>query len=86
MNENKAYLSTSELAKYLGVSRIAIFKKIKNGQIKAEKFGGNYLISKEEVSTIMGQFISAEKKEDIKRSVRRVIKDYRPALEKLGEE
>ena len=37
----KEYLSTSEVAKILGISRIAVFKKIKSGEIKAEKKGRN---------------------------------------------
>lgn len=85
-NNKKAYLSTAELAKYLGVSRIAVFKKIQKGQIKAEKFGRNYVISEEEVATAMGQFISPEKKKEIKTVVKRAVKDYHKALQRLGRE
>ncbi len=57
MNENKVkkeYLSTSELAKLLGVSRIAVFKKIKSGKIKAFKIGRNYVVPIEEFWTAKG--------------------------------
>lgn len=82
----KSYFSTTELAKYLGISRIAIFKKIKKGQIKAEKFGRNYLIAEEELATILGQFISVERKKEIEKVVKRTVKDYHEALRKLGKE
>lgn len=48
--KEKSHYSTSELAKYLGVSRIAVFKKIQKGEIRAEKVGRNYVIPKEEVA------------------------------------
>ncbi len=40
----KEFLSTTELAKILGISSVAVFKKIKKGQIKAEKGGRNFII------------------------------------------
>ena len=36
-NTNKKYISTLELANLLGISRIAVFKKIQKGEIKAKK-------------------------------------------------
>lgn len=41
------YMSVKELAKQLGISRIAVFKKIKKGQIKAVRIGRSYVILKE---------------------------------------
>ena len=43
------FLSTSELADILGISRIAVFKKIKSGQIKAQKVGRNYVIDRKDL-------------------------------------
>ncbi len=45
----KEYVSVPELAGILGISRIAVFKKIKKGQINARKVGRHYAIAKEEV-------------------------------------
>ena len=50
-------LPTSEVAKVLKISRIAVFKKIKSGEIKAEKIGRNYVIPKEEVLKALGLVI-----------------------------
>ena len=37
----KKYLSTTEVAKLLEVSRVTVFNRIKSGEIKAEKIGRN---------------------------------------------
>ena len=84
--EEKNYYSAPEIAKLLGVSRIAIFKKIRNGQIHAEKVGRNYIIPKEEYAAILGLFVPERRKKDIENTVDRVVKKYGLALRKLGEE
>jgi len=38
------YISVSQFAKILGVSRIAIYKKIKKGQIEAIRIGRSFVI------------------------------------------
>ena len=84
--EEKSYYSAPEIATLLGVSRTAIFKKIKSGQIHAEKIGRNYIIPKEEYAAILGFFVPDRRKKDIENAVDRVVKNYGPALRKLGEE
>jgi excisionase family DNA binding protein len=85
-NKEKKYYSAPEVAKLLGVSRIAIFKRIRLGQIHAEKIGRNYIIPKEEYAAILGLFVPERRKKDIENAVDRVVKKYGPALRKLGEE
>jgi excisionase family DNA binding protein len=80
------YLTVSQLAKILGVSRIAVHKKIKNGDIKAEKIGNIYVIPKSYVSEILGQTLSASRKEIIKKAVHKAVKEYGEVLIKLGNE
>jgi excisionase family DNA binding protein len=84
--EKPKYLSTAELAKLLGVSRVAIFKKIKLGKIKAFKIGRNYVIPVEEFMAAVGTFISSEKKEEINKIVKKAVSEYGEALKLLGEE
>jgi excisionase family DNA binding protein len=43
------YVSVAEAAKQLGISRIAVFKKIQKGQMKAVRMGRSYAILKSEV-------------------------------------
>ena len=89
MNENKPkkeYFSTSELAHLLGVSRIAIFKKIKAGKIKAFKIGRNYIIPTEEFYTVIGTFLSPEKKKEMNDVVKKAVEEYGDTLRRLGDE
>jgi excisionase family DNA binding protein len=83
---DKKYYSAPEVAILLGVSRTAIFKKIRNGQIHAEKIGRNYAIPKEEYEAVLGLFVSERRKKDIENTVDRVVKKYGSTLRKLGEE
>ena len=83
---DKKYFSAPEIARLLGFSRTAIFKKIKSGQIHAEKIGRNYIIPREEYATILGVFVPDRRKRDIEDAVERVFKKYGPALRKLGKE
>lgn len=46
--ESKDFYTTKELAGILGISRVAVFKKIKNGTIKAKKIGRNFAIFKKD--------------------------------------
>jgi len=78
--------STSEVAKMLGISRIAVFKKIKNGRIKAKKIGRIYVIEKKELAQILGQILSKSKKEEIETSVKKMIREYGETLKLLGKE
>ena len=49
LRKDKDYLSIAEVARQQGVSRIAIFKKVKKGQIKAIRIGRSYAIPKRNV-------------------------------------
>jgi excisionase family DNA binding protein len=80
------YLTTSELAEILGVSRIAIHKRIVKGDIKAIKIGRTYAIPKSYVSEAFGREISPERKRLIEKAVHRVVKEYGEVLIKLGKE
>lgn len=84
------YISVAELAKMLGISRIAVFNKIKKGQIPAEKIGRSYAISMEHVNEIISGSSSAvlteEKRGDIKKAVEKVVKEYGETLKLLGRE
>jgi len=38
------YISTTETAKKLGISRIAVFNRIKSGKLEAIRVGKNYAV------------------------------------------
>lgn len=45
----KDFYTITELAETLEVSRVAIFKRIKNGSIKGEKIGCNFIVFKKDI-------------------------------------
>jgi excisionase family DNA binding protein len=82
----KKYYSTAEVANILHISRVAVFKQIKNGTLKAEKIGRNYVISYESVSKILGKVIGTQKKKVIENTINRAFDEYKEAFKKLGQE
>lgn len=85
-NNNRKYYSVKELADILGISRIAVFNKIKKGQIKAEKAGRNYIIYKKDLKGIVNEELTDRIKSEISKGVEKVIEDYGETLKKLGNE
>lgn len=86
MTNNKEFISTTELAKMLGISRIAVFNRIKTGKIKAVKIGRNYAIKRSELSEILGGNLSEHSKEMINQAVDRTVREYGETLRLLGAE
>lgn len=82
--QNKNFLTTTELAKLLGISRVAVFKKIKKGEIKAEKIGRNFVIHKKELGNILGKSLTRKEKLEIEKGVKKVVKEYGETLRLLG--
>lgn len=83
---DKKFITTTELAKMLGISRIAVFKKIKSGKIKAVKAGRNFVIDEQDLSEILEGSLSDSRKKEIKGAVDKVINDYGETLKLLGRE
>ena len=84
--KNKELMTVAEVAKILGISRVAVFKKIKKGVIKATKVGRNYVISTKDLSTSLKSTISDSHKEKIKEAVKKVVREYGDVLKMLGNE
>ncbi len=84
--QNNNFLTVKQLADILGLSRIAVFNKIKKGQLVAEKVGKTYLISKDQLVGIIDNNLSEEEKIKIKKGVSKVIRDYGDTLRMLGQE
>lgn len=80
------YITIQQLAKLLGVSRIAIFKRVKKGQIPAVKIGKTYMITDKTVNEILGKEVSQKGKERIDSAVSRTVREYGELLKLLGKE
>lgn len=81
----KDYYTVSDIAKILGISRVAVFKKIKKSQIRAIKIGRNFAIPKKEVESILGQSLNENQKATIKRAIEKTFEDYGEAIKMLGD-
>ena len=82
----KKYITVPQLAKMLGISRIAVYKKVKSGQIKATRIGKNYVISDRDITQILGGKLSDKDKRRIDAAVQKVIDEYGELLRLLGKE
>ena len=80
------YITIPELAKLLGVSRIAIYNRVKKGQIPAKKIGRTYIITDETVAEILGREVTAKEKKLIDAAVDRTVREYGEVLKLLGKE
>jgi excisionase family DNA binding protein len=84
--ENKELITTAELAKILGISRIAVFNRIKRGQIKAIRVGKNFVIPKDSLPEVLGKILSEKNKREIETAVKKTVKEYGSTLRLLGNE
>ncbi len=84
--QEKQYYSVPEVAELLNISRVAVFNRIKKGQIKAEKIGRNYAVHYNELPIISGEELDEETKKKISQGVSQTVKEYGEALEMLGKE
>jgi len=82
--KKRDFLSTSELAKILGISRIAVYKRIKAGKIKAEKIGRDFVINKKDLGNILGKELTKEEKTEIEKAVKKTVEEYGETLKLLG--
>jgi excisionase family DNA binding protein len=80
------YITIPQLAKILGISRIAVYKKVKNGRIKAVKIGRTFAIPQKQLMTILGKTLRKEDKKEIDDAVDKTVKQYGKVLKLLGGE
>ena len=84
--EMEKYVTVPELAKILGISRIAVYRKVKKGDIEAIKIGRNYAIPRKYVLKILGKPLKEEDKREIDLAVKKTVKEYGKVLKQLGGE
>jgi|GEM_PF-130888 len=88
--KEKKFISVADLAKILGISRVAVFNRIKRGQIPAEKVGRAYVISRDAVEEILRGWnagvLTEEKKKAINKAIEKLVREYGETLKLLGKE
>ena len=82
----KKYITIPKLAEILGISRIAVYRRVKNGEIPATKIGRIYVITDETVNKVLGGKLTSKGKKRIDEAVRRTVREYGEVLKKLGRE
>ncbi len=83
---NEKYITIPELAELLGVSRIAIYKRVKKGQIPATKIGRTYVITDQTIANILGNNVTKKGKKQIDTAVRKIVREYGEVLKQLSKE
>lgn len=83
---NEEYVTIPQLAKILGVSRITVYNKVKNGEIEAIRIGRIYAIPMKYIAEILGKTLSPKTKKLIDKAVSRTVQEYGEVLIKLGNE
>lgn len=84
--ERAKYISIAEFAKILGISRIAVYKKVKKGQIEAIRVGRSFAIPQKNVTAILGKTLQEKDKREIDKAVKKTVKEYGEVLKLLGRE
>jgi excisionase family DNA binding protein len=84
--KNKDFISIPELARILGISRIAVYKQVKSGKIKGIKAGKNFIIPTQNLSSILGETLGEEGKSEIEKAVKKTVKEYGETLKLLGKD
>ena len=82
----KEYITIPELAKFLGVSRIAIYNRVKKGQIPATRIGRTYIIEDQTIRDILGKEVTTKGKKRIDAAVRKTVREYGEVLKLLVRE
>ena len=68
MKDDK-FITTTELAKMLGISRIAVYKRIKSGKIVAFRIGRNFVIDKKDLGDILGKELKQSERLEIEKAL-----------------
>ena len=82
----KKWYSTVEVAKILRITRHAVAKRIKTGNLKAEKVGRNFAVSHSVLLEALGRDVGPKKKEEIEEAIDKAMKDYSETFRMLAKE
>jgi excisionase family DNA binding protein len=79
-------LTIPQLADKLGISRIAVWNKVRRGQIPATKVGRQYIVSARDAHVALGEELSPAQRRWIRVTVRRAVRQYGEVLKRLSHE
>lgn len=82
----KQFYSIAEAAALLGISRVAVFNKVKKGVLPAEKVGRAYIIPAHALSIVGEGSLTTVQKKNITHGVKKVVQQYGKTLQLLAQE
>jgi excisionase family DNA binding protein len=71
--KKQEYLTIPQVAKILGISRIAVYKKVRSGQIKAQRIGRIYAIPRKKILGNIERKLTEKTKRRINATVRKAM-------------
>ena len=77
-------MTIPQLASEMGLSRVAVYKKVKRGEIPATKVGRDYVISARTARRVLQQELTRADERRIHEVVDRIIAEYGELLRWLG--
>lgn len=80
------FITIPQLAKLLGISRIAVYNQVKGGKIAATRVGRIHVISDQTVREVLRKRVGELDKQRVDRAVQKVIRDYGEVLKRLARE
>ena len=83
MNETK-YFSVPEAAKILGISRVAVFRKVKSGKIDAIRIGRNYAIPVERLPYVKNKELTEKEEGVMNKTVTETIDEFAETIKELS--
>jgi excisionase family DNA binding protein len=84
--EKNEFMTIPQLARLLGLSRIAVYNKVKSGEIKAIRIGRTYAINTKDIADILGKTLTKKSKEEIDQAIKKTVDEYGEVLRLLGQE
>ena len=85
-DDKKEYLSIPELARLLGRTRMAVYKKVKKGEIEAIKIGRNYAVPERVIAKILGEKLGNDDKQIIIDVISKTLSEYGEVIKLLAKE
>ncbi len=79
------YLTIPQAAKELGVNRVVLYRKVKEGAVVAVRVGRNYIIHRSQINPVHRPITEADKRR-IEKAVAKVVKEYGEVLRWLAKE
>ena len=84
--KKKEYLSIPEFARLLGITRMAVYNRVKKGEIEAIKVGRNYAIPQRSIVKILNGELKSKDKKLIASVIKKTLSEYGEVIKLLANE